>query len=122
MYLLYEVYAPAREKASENQPKGTKPGINLLSSLELIQGSTKVYETPVVKATAINVDGRDAVAIQLDVPLADLKPGSYVCQLNIIDDAAGSFAFPRFAVLVREPQQPPAAPPGTPTSSTAGAQ
>ena len=47
--------------------------------------------------------GRDAVAIELDVPLAGLKPGPYICQLNVIDDAGGSFAFPRFAVLVREP-------------------
>jgi hypothetical protein len=36
------------------------------------------------------------------VPLAGLKPGQYLCQLNVIDDAGGSFAFPRFAVLVRE--------------------
>jgi hypothetical protein len=42
------------------------------------------------------------VAIELDVPLAGLKPGQYLCQLNVIDDAGGSFAFPRFAVLVRE--------------------
>ncbi len=49
------------------------------------------------------MEGRDAVAIELDVPLATLKPGSYLCQLNVIDDAQGSFAFPRFAVLVREP-------------------
>jgi VWFA-related protein len=110
LYLLYEIYSPAREKAAENQPKGTKPGINLLSSLELIQGSTKVYETPLVQARAINLEGRDAVAIELDVPLAGLKPGPYVCQLNVIDDAGGSFAFPRFAVLVREPA---AAPQGT---------
>ena len=103
LYLLYEIYDPAREKPAENQPKGTKPGINLLSSLELIQGSTKVYETPLVQAKAINVEGRDAVAIELDVPLAGLKPGQYICQLNVIDDAAGAFAFPRFAVLVREP-------------------
>jgi len=103
LYLLYEIYSPAREKPAENQPKGTKPGIDLLSSLELIQGSTKVYETPLVQAKAINVEGRDAVAIELDVPLAGLKPGQYTCQLNVIDDAAGAFAFPRFAVLVREP-------------------
>ncbi|HEV2486190.1 MAG TPA: VWA domain-containing protein [Terracidiphilus sp.] len=109
MYLLYEVYSPTREKAAENAPKGTKPGINLLSSLELIQGSTKVYETPLVQAKAINVDGRDAVAIEMDVPLAGLKPGTYLCQLNVIDDASGSFAFPRFAVLVREPATTPAA-------------
>jgi VWFA-related protein len=102
MYLLYEVYSPAREKPGENVARGTKPAINLLSSLELIQGSTKVYETPVVQAKAVNVKGRDAVAMELDVPLAGLKPGTYLCQLNVIDDAGGSFAFPRFAVLVRE--------------------
>ena len=106
LYLLYEVYDPSREKIGDNRPKGTKPGINLLSSLELIQGSVKVYETPLVQARAINVEGRDAVSIGLDVPLAGLKPGSYVGQLNVIDDAGGSFAFPRFAVLVREPASP----------------
>ncbi|HTV09120.1 MAG TPA: hypothetical protein VMD97_08780, partial [Candidatus Aquilonibacter sp.] len=68
---------------------------------------TKVYETPLVKATAVNVEGRDAVSVELDVPLAGLKPGPYICQLNVIDDAAGSFAFPRFAVLVREPAAQP---------------
>jgi VWFA-related protein len=122
LYLLYEVYNPAREKAAENQPKGTKPGINLLSSLELIQGSTKVYETPIVQAKAINVEGRDAVAIELDVPLTGLKPGPYVCQLNVIDDAGGSFAFPRFAVLVREPNAvAPATQPVGGTSSSGAA-
>ncbi len=62
-----------------------------------------MYETPLVKAKAINVEGRDAVAMELDVPLAALKPGPYLCQLNVIDDAGGSFAFPRFAILVRGP-------------------
>ncbi len=109
LYLLYEIYAPARAKPAADAPKGTKPGIDLLSSLELIQGSAKVYETPLVEVRAINVEGRDAVAIELDVPLGTLKPGPYLCQLNVIDDAQGSFAFPRFAILVREPVAPPAA-------------
>jgi len=51
----------------------------------------------------------------MDVPLAGLKPGAYICQLNVVDDAAGSFAFPRFAVLVREPAAAPA-----PTQSSGG--
>jgi VWFA-related protein len=123
MYLLYEIYDPAHEKAAEGAPKEAKSAIDLLSSLELIQGSTKVYETPIVQAKTINVEGRNAVSIELDVPLSGLKPGSYVCQLNVIDDAAGSFAFPRFAVLVREPAAAaPAAPssvtPAGPSSST----
>jgi VWFA-related protein len=111
LYLLYEIYSPAREKAAVDAPKGTKTGINLLSSLELIQGAAKVYETPLVEAKAINVEGRDAVAIELDVPLAGLKPGQYLCQLNVIDDAGGSFAFPRFAVLVKEALAAPATEP-----------
>jgi VWFA-related protein len=122
LYLLYEVYAPEREKPAENAPKGTKPGIDLLSSLELIQGSTKVYETPVVQAKTVNVEGRDAVSVELDVPLAGLKPGSYLCQLNVIDDAAGSFTFPRFAVLVKPPAAAaPATEPVTGQSSAGGA-
>jgi VWFA-related protein len=106
LYLLYEVYSPTRVKADAavaNAPKVAKGTISLMSSLELIQGSTKVFETPVVQATAINVQGRDAVAVELDVPLDQLKPGTYIAQLNVVDDAGGSFAFPRFAVLVREP-------------------
>ncbi|MGB6190921.1 MAG: VWA domain-containing protein [Terracidiphilus sp.] len=103
LYLLYEVYDPTREKLPENHPKGAKAGINLLTSLELMQGSVKVYETPLIQARQINVE-RNAVSIGLDVPLSGLKPGSYIGQLNVVDDAGGSFAFPRFAVLVRSSQ------------------
>lgn len=111
MYLLYEVYDPARAKAemgAKTAPKaGPRPDIDLMSSLELIQGNRKVYETAIVRAQSTNVEGRNAVAFELDVPLDTLKPGQYLCQLNVIDDAAGSFAFPRFAVLVRPPNTGP---------------
>ena len=66
-----------------------------------------MYETPIVLARAVNVEGRDAVAMELDLPLSRLKPGQYLCQLNVIDDAAGSFAFPRFAVLIKAPVATP---------------
>jgi hypothetical protein len=104
LYLLYEVYSPAKAKAEGGKPAGD--AVRVLSSLELLQGSVKVYETPLVEAKTVNVEGREAVAIELDVPLDALKPGQYVCQLNVIDDAAGAFAFPRFAVLVKDPPSP----------------
>jgi hypothetical protein len=119
LYLLYEIYSPAHAKPGAGAPNGAKSGIDMLSSLELIQGSAKVYETPLVEAKAINVEGRNAVAIELDVPLATLKPGPYLCQLNVIDDAGGSFAFPRFAILVRAPVA--AAPATAQSSGAAGA-
>jgi hypothetical protein len=42
------------------------------------------------------------------LPLQSLKPGFYLCQVNVIDDVAGSFSFPRFAVLIREAVSHPA--------------
>ncbi len=125
MYLLYEIYDPAHEKPADAATKEPKSAIDLLSSLELIQGSTKVYETPILQAKSVNVEGRDAVSVELDVPLSGLKPGSYICQLNVIDDAAGSFAFPRFAILVREPAAaalPANASPAAPPSPTGGSE
>jgi hypothetical protein len=53
-----------------------------------------------VEATSINIPERQAVAFQFDVPLAGLKTGTYVCQVNVIDDAGGNFSFPRMALRV----------------------
>lgn len=121
--MLYEVYAPTKVKvdaATNGGAKTPKGAIDLISSLEFIQGSTKVFETPVVRAALLNEPGRDAVALELDVPLGKLKPGSYIGQLNVIDDAGGSFAFPRFAVLVRENEKTPLNPAGNASGSPGG--
>ena len=121
LYLLYEVYDPTREKEAPAQ--APSPGLNrredgpvrVLTSMELLSGGVKVYETPVVTATSLNDPQRGAVAFQFDVPLKDMKPGTYVCQINVIDDAGGSFSFPRVAVRVLPP--PTAAPAPTTTAS-----
>ena len=39
---------------------------------------------------------------QFQLPAADLKPGLYTCQVNVIDDVSGKFAFPRIAVYIKE--------------------
>jgi hypothetical protein len=35
------------------------------------------------------------------VPADRFKPGLYTCQVNIIDEIAGRFAFPRLVLFVR---------------------
>ncbi len=108
LYFLYEVYDPARQKsgaavaASPGLVRRESGPVRVLTSIEFLSGGVKVYETPMVEATTINTPERGAVAFQFDVPLAQLKVGSYVCQVNVIDDAAGSFSFPRMALQVRE--------------------
>jgi len=105
LYLYYEVYDPAKEAAPESvsgsADKSAKPGVRVMSSVAFFQGDTKAYETPLVKVQQLTVPGRKAAVFRLDVPLSELKPGFYTCQVNVIDDAAGRFIFPRLAMLVR---------------------
>ena len=134
MYLLYEVYDPAHATAAQaggaaassgaapapKPEKNAPQPVRVMTSIEFLQGSAKAFETPLVQATQLNVPDRSAVAFQFDVPLDSLKPGTYICQINVIDDAGGTFTFPRTAVLIRP--APAATPPATPAASGASGQ
>jgi hypothetical protein len=54
-----------------------------------------------VELTDLNARNPKAGFFQLDLPLTSLTPGFYTGQVNVIDDAAGAFLFPRFALLIR---------------------
>ncbi|HEX3940447.1 MAG TPA: VWA domain-containing protein [Acidobacteriaceae bacterium] len=111
LYLLYEVYDPTGSiaaKTAADKVSGGTGGMQVLTSIEFLRGTSKVFETPLVEANALNVPARGAVAFAFDVPLSQLKPGPYICQVNIIDDTGASFSFPRQAILIRPPA--PAAP------------
>ncbi len=84
--------------------------VRVLTNIEFLNGGVKVYETPLVEAKAINIPERGAVAFEFDVPLTQLKAGMYVCQVNVIDDAGGSFSFPRMAMRLQPGAAPVVAP------------
>ena len=108
LYFLYEAYDPAHRKSNAPLPatglglerRAPIGGVRVLTSIEFILNGTKVYETPQVEATAINSPDRGAVAFQFDVPLSDLKLGTYICQVTVVDDAGGTFSFPRMAFRI----------------------
>ena len=103
LYLYFEVYDPAKPTATADAKAsgGKAPAVRLLTNVSFLQGNVKTYETPLVEANEVNTPDRHAAAFQLDVPLSQLKPGFYTCQVNVIDDAAGRFVFPRLTLLVR---------------------
>jgi VWFA-related protein len=126
LYLQYEVYDAAKGKnpastavngpgvnqnggqngsvkdAPAAKAKVAKDSIRVFTSIEFLQGGTKVYESKPVVANEVTAPDRKAVIFQMDLPLQALKPGLYLCQVNVIDDVAGSFSFPRFPLLIRE--------------------
>jgi VWFA-related protein len=148
LYLQYEVYDAAHQRkggtvaASNNnaldallgdsgatgngganatpQPKPAKDAVHVLTNIEFLQGNAKVYESKQVVANELTAPDRKAVIFQIDLPLQSLKPGFYTCQVNIIDDNAGNFAFPRWPILVKEAQPPAATPTPTPSAAPSG--
>ena len=128
VFFLYEVYDPTKDAATP--APAPSPGlerregdpVRVLTSIEFLLGGVKVYETSLMEANAINIPERGAVGFQFDLPLTALKPGTYICQVNVIDDTGGTFTFPRMAMRVTPPApaatpaaeaQPKATPAGT---------
>ena len=71
------------------------------TSLAFYRGRVKVFETPVVERTQVDAADRRAAIFQFEVPAGSLTPGFYTCQINIIDEVASRFAFPRLEMYVR---------------------
>ena len=132
LYLQYEIYDAARGKvavaaastasapqsAQPAQAKETRESIHVLTNIEFLQGRVKAYESKQVAATEFTDASRKAVVFQIDLPLHALKPGFYVCQVNVIDDVSGNFAFPRWPILIKD--APPETAPATATQSSSG--
>jgi VWFA-related protein len=115
LYLYYELYdaastAPAAQAVAA--PAGAKPAaaaaaaatapVRVLSNVVFFKGQKRVLETSLVEAVSQAAPDRKATTFRLEVPTTDLPPGLYTCQVNVIDDMAGTFAFPRLVVYVRK--------------------
>ena len=93
LYIYYEVYDAGSRKAPAQ----------LLSNVEFLRDGVVHYQSAEVSRRGVNDPGRQAAVFELDVPLAKLPPGLYTCQVNVLDETASRFNFPRFALLVRPP-------------------
>src|SRR5207237_9128374 len=96
LFLYYERYDPAKPADSPE-----KSAARILTNVAFYRGNVKAYETSLVEADQINVPERKAAGFELDVPLVNLKPGFYTCQINVIDDAAVRLEFPPMGRLLR---------------------
>ena len=104
LYFYYEMYDPAVAAPATGARAANQPGqaaVRVLSNVVFFRGRTRVYETPMLEAQALTAPDRKAAAFQLDVPASELTPGLYTCQVNVVDDVGGTFAFPRLALYIR---------------------
>ena len=91
LFVLFEVYEPG---VTSDQ------GIDIEASVSLFNRKGKALESePVVLDTKADAK-TPSVPVQLRVPLANLPPGNYLCQVSVVDKASGKFAFHRTPMVI----------------------
>ena len=98
---------------------------NIQASLSLYKDNKKIFESPAVRANRLTESREATIPVWLQVPLANINPGKYDCQVSLIDDFGRKFSFSRAAIAVlasakpagkAQPQPAPAASPAPPIS------
>ncbi|MGH9608243.1 MAG: hypothetical protein ACRD34_01080 [Bryobacteraceae bacterium] len=72
----------------------------LVAFVGLYNGRTKVYETPPVGIAKGESNELRTMPLQMKVPLHDVPPGEYDCQVSVLDQASAKTAFWRAPVVV----------------------
>jgi VWFA-related protein len=100
LYFYYELYDPSRAPV-QGEAGSAVPRAKVLTSIAFFKGKVRVFETPLIETTELGGADRNTAVFQFDVPAVSLPPGLYTCQVNVVDDVAGTFAFPRMQLYVR---------------------
>jgi VWFA-related protein len=94
LYVAFDVYDARPDPANADARK-----VRVSMSLFNEKGA-KAFEVGPIEATQLAPTRPEAVPVKLQVPLKDLVPGRYVCQLNVVDPVGRKFAFPRAPLVV----------------------
>jgi hypothetical protein len=94
LYITFDVYDawpdPANSKA-----RRVKVSMSLFN-----QKGAKAFEVGPLAESQIASTRPETVPVKFQVPLKDLAPGRYVCQINVVDEVGRKFAFPRAPLVV----------------------
>ena len=89
MYVYLQAYEPAAES--------TQP---LVATVAFYRGKIKAFQTAPLEVTE-GLDAKSkAVALKFSLPLADMKPGRYTCQVNVLSPEAQKWAIWRAPVML----------------------
>jgi hypothetical protein len=94
LYISFDVY-DARPDPANPKSRRVKVSMSLFN-----QKGQKAFEVGPLDATTLADRRPEAVPVKFQVPLKDLAPGRYVCQINVVDEVGRKFAFPRSPLVV----------------------
>ncbi len=94
LYVYLEVYDPAT-----NETSGT-PAVSSELTFYRASDRVKAFESQPVRLSQTIADRPTALPVRFQVPLAKLTPGRYICQVNVFDQQARKFSFPRTELVL----------------------
>jgi VWFA-related protein len=94
LYVSFDVY-DARPDPSDAKAKQVKVSMSWFN-----QRGEKAFNVGPLDFREVAATRPEAVPVNIQVPLKDIAPGRYVCQINVVDEAGRKFAFPRAALVV----------------------
>ena len=92
LYVYFEMYDPS--------VKGETKAPSVAASVSFFREGRKTFETEPFRAVELAPQRRRTVPIEFQVPLGELSPGEYVCQVNAVDEFGRKFAFRRAPLVV----------------------
>jgi VWFA-related protein len=94
LYVSFDVY-DAQPDPANLKTRRVKVSMSLFN-----QKGAKAFEIGSLDEKDLVETRPETIAVKIQVPLKDLAPGRYTCQINVIDEVGRKFAFPRAPLVV----------------------
>ncbi len=91
LFVYFEVYDP-----------GTEASPSVTAELMIFSGKSKAFESAPVRQTKVKSGRQNTLAFEFEMPLANIPPGQYTCQVSVIDEQARKFGFARSPLVVMQ--------------------
>ena len=92
LYVYFEVYDPGTQ--------GDEKAPSVAASVSFFRDGKKAFESEPLRVPALAPERRRTVPVEFQVPLSELSPGEYVCQVSAVDEFGQKFAFRRAPLVV----------------------
>jgi VWFA-related protein len=96
MFVTFDVYD------AKADPKNAQLRHVLVSMSLFNKENKKAFDIGPLEFTQLADTRPDTVPVKLQLPLKDLAPGEYTCQINVVDQVGRKFAYPREQVVITQ--------------------
>jgi VWFA-related protein len=91
LYVYFEVYDPGLEASP-----------SVTAELMMFRGKSKAFESAPLRVTKARSGRPNTLAFEFQMPLANIPPGQYTCQVSVIDEHARKFGYARSPLVVMQ--------------------